>query len=161
MGSWGPLGPPWNFLGRLGGVLGASWGSLGRVLAGSWGGLGASWGAFGRSWAAPGRQGRKIAKKTRGFGPTWGHLGVMLGPCWRHFGTMLGYFAVSCGAAREGQKNKMKICNQDAILKPSLSHVGPIWEVCWVVLWCHMVCGVALCCDKRLTFVNVTIVRFT
>ena len=30
-----------------------------------------------------------------------------------------------------------------------------------MVLWCHMVCGVALCCDKRLTFVNVTIVRFT
>ena len=74
---------------------------------------------------------------------------------------MLGYFAVSCGAAREGQKNKMKICNQDAIFWPSWSHVGPIWEVCWVVLWCHMVCGVALCCDKRLTFVNVTIVRFT
>ena len=44
---------------------------------------------------------------------------------------------------------------------PSWSHVGPIWGACWVILWCHVVCGVALCCDKRLTFVNVTIVRFT
>ena len=30
-----------------------------------------------------------------------------------------------------------------------------------MVFWCHMVCGVALCCDERLTCVNVTIVRFT
>ena len=77
--SWEVFGAS---LGRLGGVLGASWlvlGRLGSVLGASWGRLGASWrrlvGVLGPSWAILGD-----------LGPSWRHLG----PSWRRLGGVLG-----------------------------------------------------------------------
>ena len=56
---WKHLGSIWGRLGRLRGVLDASWCSLvvvlgrsGTLLERSWGALGRSWGALGRSWSA-------------------------------------------------------------------------------------------------------------
>ena len=48
--SWGPFGPSGGILeafGRLGPLLGASWGGLGSLLGLSWGSLGPSWGPLG------------------------------------------------------------------------------------------------------------------
>ena len=85
------LGPSWGSRG--------SWGRLGAVLGPSWGHLGPSWAVFGPSWGH--------------LGPSCGRLGAVLGllgqlgtqdrpkraqespktilsPFWAHFGTILG-----------------------------------------------------------------------
>ena len=146
--SWRILG---TVLGRLGGVLGTSWEVLGTSLGAFWGGL-----FGGRPGTAPRLQSRNIQKKTVNLGV----LGAILGPCWGHVEGMLSHFAVSCGAAREGQENIRNICHLGAIFWPFWSHAGAIWWICWVILWCRVVCGVALCCEKRLTFINITMYVF-
>ena len=61
--------------GRLGAVLGLSWGRLGP----SWGRRGGSWGRLGPSWGL--------------LGKSWGRLGRVLGPSW----AMLGFLGAVLG----------------------------------------------------------------
>ena len=85
---------PGHLLGRLGGVLGTSWGrlaALGRLrsvlrrscgrlggrlwslLGASWGILGASWGVLGASW------GRRLGASWERLGASWPRLGASFG----------------------------------------------------------------------------------
>ena len=94
------LEPSWTVLG----LSGPSWGRLGAVLGPSWGHLGPSWAVLGPSWGH--------------LGPSWGRLGAVLGllgqlgtqdrpkraqespktilsPFWDHFGAQNWHFSGS------------------------------------------------------------------
>ena len=75
---WAPRGGQ----GRLGAVLGPSWGGLGVVLGRLGEVLGWSWGVSGRSWG--------------GLGASWGALGVILG----RLGLVLGRLVAQKAAER-------------------------------------------------------------
>ena len=73
--SWGILGASRDLLGRLGRHLGASWGRLG----GSWEGLGASWGRLGSVLGAPSGKYRKNVEGNILVGPDLGPENETLG----------------------------------------------------------------------------------
>ena len=101
MPTWLHVSLIFRLLGRLGGVLDASWPRL-RVL---WARLGASWGVSG-----------SLGDVLACLGPSWKRLGGVLGASWKRLGSVLN--STSTSTSKSSQK-PCKISGFFTFLEPS------------------------------------------
>ena len=88
-----PWGASWSALGRLRGILGASW----SVLGASWGALGRLGSVLRASWSVLGASWRVLARLV----VSWGYLGTPLGTFWGVLGCIREYRKTHMGLFRE------------------------------------------------------------
>ena len=124
---------------RLGSDLESSWGRLGAVLGPSWGHLGASWGHLGASW---GPLGASLGALGAILGPSWGHLEHLETQCpqvTKTYKNMLFSYVFGTLRASKMRPSWAKL-GLSCLLEPSWSHLGGNLDATWPILpsSCHL-----------------------